>query len=316
MQNAAATNEDDEQPKESGWMSRLTNAFRGKSSGEGSGSDDSNSDSGTRSAASGTSKSRQRPNLTIRTSLSNAAFANVSRDRLPTAGNNTPVSRPSQSPQRVRNDPPSAWSISPAPPRTLPWLPNPASTAGKRPKGQGKPRFPGLPISPRPAQGLAPTNRSINAGYNYGGASTGTAGVGAFPTPAAPTAAATVTPAAQVPFSAQSQAQSVVPSYYQSHLPHYAARDSLLPENTLAAVHGGRRHNRTSSVPLPKLASRATPGGGGGGGATTIDPFRTPFDDDARVVPENWPQPPISAGPTNLNTNRNRDSNPFSPKAL
>ncbi|OCB88470.1 hypothetical protein A7U60_g4378 [Sanghuangporus baumii] len=401
---AAAVAGDDDSNEGGGWMKRLTNAFsfRGKSTGEDESrknADDNDSDSwgATQSSASGLGK-RKRPNLTIRTSLSNQAFAKISRNRLPTAsenvpppsttrptaagariglGNQTPTQQGSQAP-RVQNYPPSAWSVSPdspiprtpKPPKTLPWLQmqNPASTAGKRMNRvkSHKPRIyrhrPGSPASPRPVDAqhpAGPGGGGLFSPLSAGGA--GAAGIRAFPMPATPRAAATVTPAAQLqtPFTAQTTqtSQSGVPSYYynySSSLPHYAGRESLLPENPFSDPrkgHGAEGHRRTSSVPLQNVSSgiettaplrtRARHGSvttpiapvAGGNLAPSKpgeveDPFRTPFDDDARVIPENWPQPPTSKGNIGAGVGpRNPKSpttpgagtysaNPFSPRAF
>ncbi|KAL5524036.1 hypothetical protein ACEPAG_8209 [Sanghuangporus baumii] len=398
---AAAIAGDDDTNEGGGWMKRLTNAFnfRSKSTSEDESresADDNGSDSwdSTQSSATELGK-RKRPNLTIRTSLSNQAFAKVSRDRLPTAsenvpppsttrltaprtrvgiGNQTPTQQGSQAPL-VQNYPPSAWSVSPTPrtpkpPKTLPWLQmhNPASTAGKRMnrvrshKSRINRRGTGLPASPRPVDAqhsTGPRRGGLFSPRSAGGA--GAAGIGAFPMPATPRAAATVTPAAQVqtPFTAQTTqtSQSGVPSYYynySSSLPHYAGRESLLPENPFSDPRkklGAEGHRRTSSVPLQNVSSvvgttaplrmRARHGSvttpiapvAGGNSAPsksgkTEDPFRTPFDDDARVIPENWPQPPTSTGIMSIDVGpRNPKSpttpgaatysaNPFSPRAF
>lgn len=325
MREAELNGDTGEEHKENnGWMKRLTNAFQ-KSSDDGDRSSGVGSTTTTSSPSRG--RSRQRPNLTI-----NSTFANVSRDRLPTAGLDAP---PLPSPRPInqnQNQPASAWSISPAPPKSLPWVPNPLSTAGKRFNFKGKQRGPGLPTSPRSPPPPAP----------YGGFGGVTApsqanatNIGAFPMPVTtvPKRAATVTPAAQVqtPFTAT----SVVPSYYHSNFPNAHAqmgqgqgqnqprRDSLLPAYIVPAQRTGNPfspteqqyqrpgyHRRTSSLPFG-------PGAGNGGAngsrqiqqqqqvqvrSPTQDPFRTPFDDDARVVPENWPQPP-GPGPSITNSN-------------
>ncbi|EJD03199.1 uncharacterized protein FOMMEDRAFT_20366 [Fomitiporia mediterranea MF3/22] len=300
MQNAAANSGEDDAKEQSGWMRRLTNAFRSRSSVESSSSDEADSLGGgsTRSSdGSGGKQLRQRPNLTIRTSLSNAAFANVARDRLPTAGEAPPTATPGT--VRVQNNPPSAWSISPAPPRTLPWLPNPTSTAGKRPKGRGKGKlkFGGLPQSPRPTQRAANANVTSPSGFVGMNGSHDPSAIGAFPMPGTATTGLS---------------QSGVPSYYHSSLPHHPQRDSLLPENTLVMSNGARRHKRTSSVPLPKIGSGPKSPAAAAGG----NPFKTPFDDDARVIPENWPQPPSGPHPSMVHAQTPTTANPFSPKAM
>ncbi|THH04494.1 hypothetical protein EW145_g5481 [Phellinidium pouzarii] len=295
---AAEAEDAEDEAKERGWMKRLTDAFHKKDT------DEENYDNSNSADAIGSSGStRSRPNLTIKTSTANTAFANVARDQLPTSG-----FAPSRSP-RVENLPPSAWSISPGPPQTLPWLPN-LNTASKRPKPKAKNSLSGLPTSPRP---VPRKNISFPLDTAYGpftflSSMGNSSALGRPSMPAASIPAATVAPTAQTPFTAQSG----VPSYYHSTLPLYASRESLLPENMLA-MRSSRAHKRTSSVPLLK----SVPSGAvvkehqqgishGRLASIAIDPFRTPFDDDARVDPE---QP--------MNTNGTKPhTNPFSPSAL
>ncbi|KAH8119166.1 hypothetical protein DFH11DRAFT_1686126 [Phellopilus nigrolimitatus] len=293
---AADANGVDDDVKENGWMKRLTSAFVKKDPDEGNNSNADLSD-----ASNGSRSSRPRPKLTIST---NATFANVSRDQLPTAGGNVRMLTP-----HVKNNPPSAWSISPGPPRGVPWLPNPLNTAGKKPKVKNRRNVPGLPTSPRQPRMIAGPSAFTNGRYNP---------TPALNMPAVPSSAATVTLAAQPPSSALSP--SAVPSYNNWN---HARRDSLLPENTLTGQRGVRAkiHKRSSSaVPLlmsyvpsvtvPHRDSRLptelhvrhdSP-------LVVVDPFRTPFDDDTYAVTE---QP--SKDGSDLATKTHMPSNPFSP---
>ncbi|KAI5123879.1 hypothetical protein M0805_005696 [Coniferiporia weirii] len=285
---AAEAEDVEDDTEERGWMRKLTNAFNKKDA------DEEDNSPNAPGALTNSANSRPRPNLTIMTTTANTAFANVSRDQLPTASGDAPARSP-----RAENIPPSAWSVSPGPPRVLPWLPNRLSTAGKRPKSKPKRSMSGLPLSPRPVprkNTAGPVDSAYGSSTLLGSAGAGDV-MGNFGMPAAPLPAATVVPAAQTPFTALTP--SGVPSYYHSALPHYAGRESLLPENTLA-LRNPRTHNRTSSVPLQKFV----PGGPAAGtsrqppvlhirhGSVAVDPFRTPFDDDAAVSPEPQPRTP------------------------
>lgn len=249
-----------EEPKEDGWMRRLTSVF---SKHNGNGEDRPRSD------ASSTSSQRQKPNLTIRTDAANKAFAHVKRDQLPTAGGDIPAPTP-----RVENHPASAWSISPEQPQRLPWLPTQLSTMGKKPKAK---RGPGLPLSPRPSQRkngfggqvLSPVADISNNKVDDPVARFGVPG-------------GAITPVAPTPFSGITG----VPSYYQSELPQQVRRDSLLPENTLA-MRTLPAQKAASSMPSPVQPSipgaRQPAGSAAQQSPTLSNPFTTPFDDESRV---------------------------------
>lgn len=279
MQQAEMENDEDEEGREgASWMRRLTSVFHKKPS-------DDEESGGSMSSGSSRGRQRNRPNLTIATKFSNAAFNGISRDRLPTAGL-TAGAEPSPHP---KNMPGSHWSLTPNEPETRPgpWV-QPLNVAKKL---SAKRRMPGLPSSPRsPPQ---------PAGFVYAGKD-----IGAFPMPgnvtvsgpAAPARAATVTPAAQTPYTAH----SAIPSYYQSNAPHYTGRDSLLPP----LLHSANTH--FLNMDPSRNAAGAGPSQPGRQAGQSQNPFKTPFDDDARVVPENWPKPPASGTPSAVNA-----TNPF-----
>lgn len=265
----------------SSWMKKLTGAFQRNS--------DENSPVSVGSNGSSTSISsgkRNRPNLTIATGKANSSFAKYSRDQLPTASRSPPA----------KNNPPSAWSLSPNPPvRQYPWVPNALTTAGKKPKA--KPKASGLPISPRPVHSPTYTPNPHKTGHSIARS--------AFHRPAVPATAATtnVLPSA----SSTAPLNPIRSSSYDSSFPR---RESLLPENTLIG-HAQRSHSRAPSVPLNHLDTRDSTLRHTRHASALQNPFATPFDDEARVIPENWPMPPT--GPHQGST---QAVNPFSPVAM
>lgn len=281
--------EAEELQEQGGWMKRITTVFRKEDKSDSNGLDFSDS-------SSGSSLVKARPNLTIAT---NVDFSKVSRDRLPTASEDVPNRSP-----MPENMPPSAWSISPGPvpPRTLPWLTNPLNVASKRPK----PKALGLPLSPR-------SKPRRNASVPLSVSAYGPPGLNNdLLMPSTPAAAMTTSAAVvrergdpQTPFS--SAMPSGVPSYYHTNLPHYAGRDSLLPEN---AVPLPIQHRRTSSVPLSTMFPPSSYPARGSRLHTrqssyNVNPFSTPFDDEAQVAPNRMSQ---NEAPN--------AANPFSPVAV
>ena len=265
---ATGPEEVDDDSEQSGWISRFTSIFRKKD--EEASQSHGHSLSSSSNASGSSSVRSNKLNLTIATNLD---FSRVARDQLPTAAGDIPARSPLP-------EPVSAWSISPGPPRALPWLS--LNTATKRPTAKGL----SLPIRPQ-----SKVRRNVSVPENvdsFYGPSSFRSDLGMPTTPVAAMtniSAPYDKPMPQTPFSVLSP--TGVPSYYHVH-DHDYGRDSLLPENILAMP---RERRRSSSVPLPmfrsEIAALQIPPLPVNVGQTppTPDPFKTPFDDDAHLSP-------------------------------
>ena len=284
-----------------GWMKKITTVFQRNSEDNSAVVASQEANGSSTSLSSSLTERRNHSNLTIATGKANDQFTNLSREQLPTASGT-----PFHHMPPVMNDPPSAWSISPDTTTRMPWIPNALNTAAK--KARARTNSSGLPLSPRPIH--SPTNMLSSQHKNILRNSRNLF----RPAPAAPVAPINALPST-------SSTGPANPLNVSSIDPSFSRRDSLLPENTIGlAQRPYSTHRRIPSVPIDYRGSQysitAGPGPRHGRHASSsyiTNPFATPFDDDneARVIPGNWPKPP--SGPTQGST---QAVNPFSPRAF